>query len=105
MGRNCAPAKSSVPTLEEGRLRKERVALKICDALEYLHGQGVVYHDLTSERWWERRTGTFRTRSCHEPGWEKAESCEAMMLDIFYIAVVIAFFLLLWGFTKASERL
>jgi len=27
------------------------------------------------------------------------------MLDIFYVAVVIAFFVLLWGFTKASERL
>jgi hypothetical protein len=50
MGRNCGPAKSSVPTLEEGRLQKERVALKICDALEYLHGQGVVYHDLHPEK-------------------------------------------------------
>jgi len=27
------------------------------------------------------------------------------MLDVFYVAVVIAFFVLLWGFTKASERL
>jgi len=27
------------------------------------------------------------------------------MLDIFYVAVVIVFFVLLWGFTKASERL
>jgi len=27
------------------------------------------------------------------------------MLDIFYVAVVIIFFALLWGFTKASERL
>jgi len=27
------------------------------------------------------------------------------MLDIFYIAVVIVFFVLLWGFAKASERL
>jgi len=27
------------------------------------------------------------------------------MLDLFYVAVVIAFFALLWGFTKASERL
>jgi len=27
------------------------------------------------------------------------------MLDIFYVAVVIVFFALLWGFTKASERL
>jgi hypothetical protein len=28
-----------------------------------------------------------------------------MLLDIFYIAVVVAFFVLLWGFTKAAERL
>jgi len=27
------------------------------------------------------------------------------MLDLFYVVVVIAFFVLLWGFTKASERL
>jgi len=27
------------------------------------------------------------------------------MLDLFYVAIVIAFFVLLWGFTKASERL
>jgi len=27
------------------------------------------------------------------------------MLDVFYIAVVIVFFVLLWGFTKASERM
>jgi len=27
------------------------------------------------------------------------------MLDIFYIAVVIVFFALIWGFTKAAERL
>jgi len=27
------------------------------------------------------------------------------MLDIFYIAVVIVFFALVWGFTKAAERL
>jgi len=27
------------------------------------------------------------------------------MLDLFYVAFVIAFFVLLWGFTKASERL
>jgi len=27
------------------------------------------------------------------------------MLDLFYIAVVIVFFVLMWGFTKASERL
>jgi hypothetical protein len=30
---------------------------------------------------------------------------EVNMLDIFYVAVVIVFFALLWGFTKASERL
>jgi len=28
-----------------------------------------------------------------------------MLLDIFYIGVVVAFFVLLWGFTKAAERL
>jgi len=27
------------------------------------------------------------------------------MLDLFYVAVVIVFFVLLWGFTKAAERL
>jgi len=27
------------------------------------------------------------------------------MLDIFYAGVVLVFFVLLWGFTKASERL
>jgi len=27
------------------------------------------------------------------------------MLDLFYIAVVVAFFVLLWEFTRASERL
>jgi hypothetical protein len=30
---------------------------------------------------------------------------EVTMLDLFYIAIVIAFFVLLWGFTRASERL
>ena len=29
----------------------------------------------------------------------------AMLLDIFYIAVVIIFFALMWGFTKAADRL
>jgi len=27
------------------------------------------------------------------------------MLDIFYVAIVVGFFVVLWGFTKASERL
>jgi hypothetical protein len=27
------------------------------------------------------------------------------MLDLFYIAVVVVFFVLMWGFTKAAERL
>jgi len=27
------------------------------------------------------------------------------VLDVFYIAVVILFFVLMWGFTKAAERL
>jgi len=27
------------------------------------------------------------------------------MLDLFYVAIVIAFFILMWGFTKAAERL
>jgi len=30
---------------------------------------------------------------------------EVTMLDLFYVAIVIAFFVLLWGFTRASERL
>lgn len=30
---------------------------------------------------------------------------EVIMLDLFYIAIAIAFFGLLWAFTKASERL
>jgi len=28
-----------------------------------------------------------------------------MMLDLFYMGVFFAFFALLWGFTKASERM
>jgi hypothetical protein len=28
-----------------------------------------------------------------------------IMLDLFYIAIALVFFALLWGFTKASERL
>jgi hypothetical protein len=28
-----------------------------------------------------------------------------MLLDIFYIGVVIIFFALMWGFTKAADRL
>jgi hypothetical protein len=28
-----------------------------------------------------------------------------MLLDIFYIGVAVAFFVALWGFTKAAERL
>jgi len=27
------------------------------------------------------------------------------MLDLFYVAIVLVFFVVLWGFTKASERL
>jgi len=27
------------------------------------------------------------------------------MLDVFYIAVVVAFFSLMWGFTRVAERL
>jgi len=30
---------------------------------------------------------------------------EVSMLDLFYVAIAIAFFVLLWGFTRASERL
>ena len=30
---------------------------------------------------------------------------EVTMLDLFYVGVVVAFFVLLWEFTKASERL
>ena len=30
---------------------------------------------------------------------------EVNMLDLLYIAIAIAFFALLWGFTKASDRL
>jgi fatty acid desaturase len=30
---------------------------------------------------------------------------EMTMLDALYIAIVLAFFALLWGFTKASDRL
>jgi hypothetical protein len=26
------------------------------------------------------------------------------MLDIFYVGVVLVFFALMWGFTKAAER-
>jgi hypothetical protein len=27
------------------------------------------------------------------------------MLDVFYVGIVIVFFVLLWGFTQAAERL
>jgi len=27
------------------------------------------------------------------------------MLDLFYVVIVIVFFALMWGFTKAAERL
>jgi len=27
------------------------------------------------------------------------------MLDLFYVGIVIVFFVLMWGFTKAAERL
>jgi len=27
------------------------------------------------------------------------------MLDLFYIAIALIFFVLLWGFTKAADRL
>jgi len=27
------------------------------------------------------------------------------MLDLFYVVIVIVFFVLMWGFTKAAERL
>ena len=30
---------------------------------------------------------------------------EVTMLDVLYVGVVVAFFILLWGFTRASERL
>jgi hypothetical protein len=30
---------------------------------------------------------------------------EVIMLDLFYVAIVIAIFVLLWGFTKAADRL
>jgi hypothetical protein len=30
---------------------------------------------------------------------------EVNMLDLFYVAVLILFFALMWGFTKAAERL
>ena len=29
---------------------------------------------------------------------------EVDMLDVFYVGVVVVFFVLLWGFTRASER-
>jgi hypothetical protein len=28
-----------------------------------------------------------------------------IMLDLFYVLVVIVFFALMWGFTRAAERL
>jgi len=30
---------------------------------------------------------------------------EVNMLDVFYVGVVIVFFVLLWGFTRAADRL
>ncbi len=34
-----------------------------------------------------------------------AADCEVTVLDLFFIAIVIVFFALMWGFTKAAERL
>jgi len=28
-----------------------------------------------------------------------------MMLDLFYVGIVVVFFVLMWGFTNASERM
>jgi hypothetical protein len=39
------------------------------------------------------------------PGTQTADRREVKMLDVFYIGVVIVFFVLLWEFTRASERL
>jgi hypothetical protein len=36
---------------------------------------------------------------------DAAARCEVIMLDLLYIAVVIVFFVLMWAFTKAVERL
>lgn len=30
---------------------------------------------------------------------------EVNMLDVLYVGVVVAFFILLWGFTRAADRL
>jgi hypothetical protein len=30
---------------------------------------------------------------------------EVIMLDLFYVGLCVAFFVLLWAFTRASERL
>jgi hypothetical protein len=35
--------------------------------------------------------------------WSRAG--EVNMLDLFYVGLVVVFFGLLWGFTRASERL
>jgi hypothetical protein len=38
-------------------------------------------------------------------GTQTTERREVKMLDLFYIGVVVLFFVLMWGFTRASERL
>ena len=35
----------------------------------------------------------------------RAVAREVNVLDLFYIAIVLLFFGLLWGFTKAAEKL
>jgi hypothetical protein len=35
----------------------------------------------------------------------ESKRARLIMLDVFYVGVVIVFFALMWGFTKAVERL
>jgi hypothetical protein len=46
-----------------------------------------------------------RARSFESRTSRHAVACEVNMLDFIYIVVVIVFFALMWGFTRAAERL
>jgi hypothetical protein len=48
---------------------------------------------------------TTRARSVESRTSRHAAACEVNMLDFLYIVVVLVFFALMWGFTRASERL
>lgn len=64
-----------------------------------LHAEWMVLEPLRSL---EHSSGRRSTRCMRTP---QSIRIEVTMLDLLYIAIAIVFFVVLWGFTKASERL